>query len=927
MYFILDYLSFLRIKLKKNEQLIKVALYYTEFKDIEYENKGENMNKERRRHNYFKSWLGLMVIVLTIQTVSTAFAAFFSVDHTVPVQAAEIKKPTELSEIYPEVIEGSEQKKIENSNSRAREHIHTAQTDKFWFKFYSDKTAELYEPRADFSGVARIPNAVTYNNEAYAVIKIEDNAFTKENTSEANKRLTGIEFAQGSNLEVIGASAFKDRTSLTGTLDFSNCTKLRIIWDWAFQNTGITGLVFGENSTLNEICNSAFKSANGLGGKPVRLPDSLRILGKHAFLLDSNQQRFSELKHNPVLELTGDLPTLQSTIPELSEEAKDYESQVDSSNEEHVLHKAAKWLDEDRTTAEIRIDYGKKLNQKAKLDVVVVQDFSDSMQYWAEAVSAFNGEKYKFHRSLYLNDIINGAAKLLLETPQPGYDNRMSLVAFSYANQPIYKTDFTKDTKEIAQTLLTKPNMLGGATNYGGGLQGAIDIIKANQDPDRIPVVIFLSDGYPSENGEGIAQAKVLRDLGVRVYPIGIYVSKGGLGNSLKAISYDEQTEYLAEDSAAMAKIMEQVLDELVEPAPPLDLKIKDILSEEFEFTGNVEDIQASTDIDGKKTTTIDGKSITWDLTGCEAGIIHTLKIKVKLKAGTELSASGTLPTNLAMGAEDESITSSEQPELKRYLVHHIFENETDPKQVLPEEITQLKPGTMGGYADQHVFTADSTIPQFVDTKDGQRWEFTGWDKAQKTIEGEDVTFVGKWRYVGYNFRFVKQAKDGNGLQGAEFNLYAWVGEEKPAEQELVTDESEHWKHLGKQTSQAEGVVEFFVSAKEGMYFQLVETKAPNGYIKPSGQWRFTLQEGGVINQDSFIGIAGSDGKAPPQFTLLTEGKYAGIFRLLNEKYVAMLPQTGGKGKSVFAFSALLLSISGVVLSLFYVVPRIKKQS
>lgn len=84
------------------------------------------------------------------------------------------------------------------------------------------------------------------------------------------------------------------------------------------------------------------------------------------------------------------------------------------------------------------------------------------------------------------------------------------------------------------------------------------------------------------------------------------------------------------------------------------------------------------------------------------------------------------------MGTEDGRITSTDQPELERYLAHHQFENATYPGTPLPEEIMDLKPDSKGGYADQTVVNADNNFPTTVNTKDGQRWEFVGWDETTK---------------------------------------------------------------------------------------------------------------------------------------------------------------------------------------------------
>ena len=886
------------------------------------------MNKERRGTRLFSYCLFVMASMIIFQLLS--FSLVELINGTNQVHAVE--NINSQKKIKTDIVESEkEPTTTKNSLARAGTLLTKIQVGDFEYNLYSDQTAILINALDRFSGIAQIPNTVTHNGTSYPVVKIEDNAFGNEANDKANKKITGLRFSPGSNLEVIGARAFQNCENLTGSLDFSNCTKLLIIWDYAFRNTKIERLIFGEKSILRDICSYSFQECYSLLNTEVHLPASLRHVGHRAFLTNSAPQTFSALTHNTVLELTGELPTLQNSNPVLSNDAKNYESWVDSSKDPYILHKSAKWLDEKRTTAEIRIDYGEKAEKKANLDVVFVQDHSDSMQLPATAYSTVGGEKYSYHRSFYLDDIVNGAAKLLLDTPKAGYDNRVSLVAFSHDPTPIYATDFTKKVQDITNQLISVPNMNNGATNYSGGLRGAIDIIKDNQDPDRIPVVIFLSDGQPFGDGEdfyGLKAAEELRNLGVKVYPIGIYVENNALGENLKNISYDGKTQYLAENSESFVKIMEQVLDDVVNSIETLDVKIKDVLNEEFEFTGEIDDIVASTDTPSKKTATVNGKTITWDLNGCDKGVTHTLKIKVKLKAGTELTASGVLPTNDELGTEDGRITSTDQPELERYLAHHQFENATYPGTPLPEEIMDLKPDSKGGYADQTVVNADNNFPTTVNTKDGQRWEFVGWDETTKKIDGADVTFVGKWKYVGYHFSFIKLDDHEKGLKDVEFSLYAWKGIGIPSNKELVTTESitaGKWQQLETQVSQADGRVDLFVSAAAGTYFQLVETKTPNSYLKPSGQWRFTLAETGLIKDNQLIGIAGDDGQLPPEFKELTTGEYAGYLSLKNETRQPTMPETGGKGKASITLLTVICSLIGLGLSGVYTFNVVKK--
>lgn len=785
---------------------------------------------------------------------------------------------------------------------------------------YSDYTITIREA-SSFNGTYKVYASYKYNNESYRVTKIADNAFRNGTENQENQNLKGLDLTYATNLEEIGKGAFYYCTKLTGKLDFSNCTSLVTIGESAFRECkGITGLEFGERSRLKTIGQTAFRACTGLGGKRVILPDSLRNVGNEAFLLWSGPL-LERLEHKTVIEMNGSLPNLDRQPPVLPEEAQEYESFVDSSNQSALLHKAAKWLDEDRTRAEIRIDYGTSFDRQANLDVIFVLDNSSSMLIPAEAIGP-DQEKYNYPRSFYTNDVVIGATKMLLENSSLGYNNRVALTAFGTADEPLYTTDYFTNATDVKEFLYNNPTIKNNVTNYSGGLNGALDIINDNSAVGRQPVVIFVSDGYPedgtgntpSENFYGLSQAQTLRNQGYRVYPISIFDDSGDSQrlNNLKNISYDGKTAYLAEDSSSFQQVMEDVLEDVVNAAVPLDVKIEDVLSREFGLVDGVNSISIS---DNGGTATIDGKKVLWDLTGCEEGKVHTLKLEVKIEPGTELTKSGILPTNDSLRAEDDSITSNRQPELDRYLAHHEFENETFPGKALPEEVTTLLPGSKGGFADKQTISATEITNTSVKTSDGQWWEFIGWDQEDKQIDGGDVTFVGKWKYVGYDLSFIKMTTEKRALAGVEFSLYKWTGQGSPQNNDLATTESiaqGKWTLLDVQTSQENGRVDFRVPYEKDAYYQLAETKTPARYRQPTGQWRFTFDENGRIKDNALVGIVGPDGESPPNFEVIAEGAFAGLLGLINEDNEGMLPATGFKGTLSFAVGAAICWIIGI---------------
>lgn len=137
-------------------------------------------------------------------------------------------------------------------------------------------------------------------------------------------------------------------------------------------------------------------------------------------------------------------------------------------------------------------------------------------------------------------------------------------------------------------------------------------------------------------------------------------------------------------------------------------------------------------------------------------------------------------------------------------------------------------------------------------------------------------------------FTFTKVAAEDNSkmLQGAKFALYPLVcGDKNHTHTDLLDPENPGacWGKgmIPPATSGANGTVEF-KDLPAGVY-RLVETRAPDGYALPTGQWQVELKADGTAD----IKAIGN----PPAFSEMTDGSY----RLFNRKPMAM-PGSGGRG-------------------------------
>lgn len=122
------------------------------------------------------------------------------------------------------------------------------------------------------------------------------------------------------------------------------------------------------------------------------------------------------------------------------------------------------------------------------------------------------------------------------------------------------------------------------------------------------------------------------------------------------------------------------------------------------------------------------------------------------------------------------------------------------------------------------------------------------------------------------DFSFTKVNEDRTAaLENAVFTLYKWTGETSDlGVNDLVPSDisGTKWSLVTTSTTTGTGLAEFKGLA-DGIY-QMVETTAPNGYEKPSGQWRFTVVANAASDSyeiGTITAIAGADKVAPPALT------------------------------------------------------------
>lgn len=110
---------------------------------------------------------------------------------------------------------------------------------------------------------------------------------------------------------------------------------------------------------------------------------------------------------------------------------------------------------------------------------------------------------------------------------------------------------------------------------------------------------------------------------------------------------------------------------------------------------------------------------------------------------------------------------------------------------------------------------------------------------------------------------------DAHQLEGARFELYRYDGEGEPDGTLIEQGNAEGWTFVGAATSNPR--VEF-TGLAPGTY-RLVETQAPLGYRRPTGQWAITLDPL-LPHQASIEAVPGPRGDQPPAFAIAKTGEW-----------------------------------------------------
>ena len=151
-------------------------------------------------------------------------------------------------------------------------------------------------------------------------------------------------------------------------------------------------------------------------------------------------------------------------------------------------------------------------------------------------------------------------------------------------------------------------------------------------------------------------------------------------------------------------------------------------------------------------------------------------------------------------------------------------------------------------------------------------------------------------------------------LPGAQFTLYHYTGDDWDTDSGVLLDTTQtitNWETVMTVTSDKDGVV-LMKELQAGRY-RLVETKAPDGYKLPKGQWNLQISRNEETGLWSFDIEAVKDAAKEAPAMALVNGK----FYLMNYKPINP-PITGGDGGEDFRIGGGLLMFTGLVLAMWW---------
>lgn len=197
-------------------------------------------------------------------------------------------------------------------------------------------------------------------------------------------------------------------------------------------------------------------------------------------------------------------------------------------------------------------------------------------------------------------------------------------------------------------------------------------------------------------------------------------------------------------------------------------------------------------------------------------------------------------------------------------------------------------------------------------------------DKPQPPNDPSDPDYQDKYEEYQKEYEEYKKEYEEYLTQYEEYKKHIQTEHNKILDDR--TKEKTCWELIGTGTSIMSGVVNFYdvkneenpkaiLSLRKGEY-RLIETKAPDEYMKPEGQWNIKIVPGGNV-RFTFSEVRGENGARPPAISEMDENS----FKVQNYKPINP-PITGGRGIDRFLILGAAVTISGLMITVHLVLQR-----
>lgn len=177
--------------------------------------------------------------------------------------------------------------------------------------------------------------------------------------------------------------------------------------------------------------------------------------------------------------------------------------------------------------------------------------------------------------------------------------------------------------------------------------------------------------------------------------------------------------------------------------------------------------------------------------------------------------------------------------------------------------------------------------------------------EVRSESDPDSATFINTEKVTDFSFT-KKDGETGDALEGAVFQLYRYDGDCDAAckAEPLKPLNPGKWVKVDTQTSDSDGKVTFADLASDT--YRLIESKAPDGYTRPSGQWNVVvdLSQQDKDQQITITEVEG--GNKPPAFKHEEDGGLS----VANYK-AKTIPSTGGRGLIAFSLMGAVLVLGG----------------